>query len=63
MCSEAKRATQEKPIPKNKPSVANLGIQIFYNSMVAQGTKCTQIEWIPPFKQSAEIEQLLDEFL
>ena len=63
MSSTAKPAIREKPIPKEKPSVANLGIKIFYDSMVAQGTKSVQIDWIPPFRQSAEIEQLLDEFL
>lgn len=63
MSSEAKETMQVKPMPKEKPSVANLGIKIFYDSMVAQNTKCVQIEWVPPFKQSAEIEQLLDEFL
>ena len=63
MSSELKQTLQEKPIPKSKPSVANIGIKIFYDSMAAQGGKCAQIEWVPPFKQSAEIEQLLDEFL
>lgn len=63
MSSEAKETMRVKPMPKEKPSVANLGIKIFYDSQVAQGTKCVQIEWVPPFKQSAEIEQLLDEFL
>ena len=52
-----------KPMPKNKPSVANIGIKIFYDSMVAQGTKCIQLDWVPPFRQSDEIKQLLDEFL
>jgi len=60
---ENKQPVQIKPMPKNKPSVANLGIKIFYDSMVAQGTKCIQLEWIPPFRQSAEIQALLDEFL
>ena len=52
-----------KPMPKNKPSVANIGIKIFYDSMVAQGTKRIQLDWVPPFRQSDEIKQLLDEFL
>lgn len=53
----------EKPIPKYKPSIANLGIKLFYDSMTAQDTRCVQIEWTPPFKQSEEMEMLLDEFL
>lgn len=63
MSSETKQPVLQKPLPKCKPSVANLGIKIFYDSLVAQDVKCTQIEWTPPFRQSAEIEQLLDEFL
>lgn len=56
-------SVNEKPIPKEKPSVANLGIKLFFDSLAAQQTRCVQIEWVPPIKQSAEIEQLLDEFL
>ena len=52
-----------KPMPKNKPSVANVGIKIFYDSLAAQGAKCIQIEWIPPFKPADDIQQLLKEFL
>ena len=43
MSSELKQTPQEKPIPKSKPSVANIGIKIFYDSMAAQGVKCAQI--------------------
>ncbi len=50
-------------IYKEKPAVANLGIKIFYDAMVAQNVKTTQIEWMPPVKQSEEIEEMLDEFL
>ena len=39
MSSEAKETMRAKPMPKENPSVANLGIKIFYDSMVAQGTK------------------------
>lgn len=46
-----------------KPSVANLGIRMFFDALEAQDCQCTQIEWTPPFKQSDEIEDLLDEFL
>lgn len=63
MSSETKQPISLKSLPKGKPSVANLGIKIFYDSLVAQDVKCTQIEWAPPFKQSVEIAQLLDEFL
>lgn len=58
-----KRQIKEKPLPKELPSVANLGIMMFYDALVTQGSKCVQIEWVPPVKKSAEIEELLDEFL
>ena len=50
-------------IYKEKPAVANIGIKIFYDALVSQDCRCTQIEWMPPLKQSEEIENLLDEFL
>ena len=50
-------------IYKCKPSVANLGIMIFYDALVDQGCTCTQIEWTPPVKQSEEIEDMLDDLL
>ncbi|MCI5848105.1 MAG: hypothetical protein SOZ54_08730 [Candidatus Limiplasma sp.] len=50
-------------IYKEKPAVANLGIMLFYNALEAQDCTCTQIEWVPPYKQSEEIDELLDEFL
>ena len=50
-------------IYKEKPAVANIGIQLFYQALEDQDTRCTQVEWTPPFKQTEEIENLLDEFL
>lgn len=50
-------------IYKKKPSVANLGIMLFYNALEAQDCNCTQIEWVPPYKQSDEIDGLLDTYL
>jgi|GEM_PF-291987 hypothetical protein len=58
-----KRPAAVKPLPKEIPSVANLGIMMFYDALVTQGSKCVQVEWVPPVKQSAEITELLDEFL
>ena len=57
------RPVTEKPLPKQLPSVANLGIMMFYDALVMQEAQCVQVEWVPPVKQSAEIEELLDEFL
>ena len=50
-------------IYKEKPAVANLGIRLFYDALEAQDGECTQIEWMPPYKQTEEIDELLDEFL
>lgn len=47
----------------NKIRVINLGIETFYDALVEQGVKAVQIDWRPPVKQDAEIENLLDEFL
>ena len=63
MSNEWKMSSKEQPLPKSKPTVANLGIKIFYDSLVAQEVSCVQIEWTPPFKQSAEIENILDELM
>lgn len=46
-----------------KPRVANLGIQTFYEALLEQGVECVQIEWTPPVKQSEEMENLLDQYL
>ncbi len=50
-------------IYKNKPSVANIGIMIFYNSMKDQGCETVQIDWLPPYKQPDDIEKLLEIYL
>ncbi len=46
-----------------KPRVINIGIQIFYDALIKQNVKATQIEWHPPVKQSKEMMELLDKFL
>ncbi len=46
-----------------KPRVANLGIQFFYDALVRQDCECTQIEWMPLAPQTEEIEELLDDLL
>ena len=53
----------EAGIYKEKPAVANLGIMLFYQALVDQQCKCTQINWVPGYQQSEEVEELLDEFL
>ncbi|MEG2604409.1 MAG: hypothetical protein RSB91_05705 [Clostridia bacterium] len=50
-------------IYQEKPKVANLGIQFFYDALVAQDCECTQICWLPPIQKSEEIEELLDDLL
>ena len=46
-----------------KIRVINLGLQFFYDALVSQDVKVTQIEWRPPVKQSVEVEEMLDMFL
>lgn len=48
---------------EGKIRVINIGIQTFYEALLQQGVKTTQIQWQPPVKQDEEIENLLDEFL
>lgn len=49
-----------KGIYKNKPSIANLGIMRFYEALINQGVHCTQIEWMPPFQQKKDIQDILN---
>ena len=53
----------EAGVYQEKPAVANLGIMLFYEALEQQQCECTQISWIPAYKQSEETEALLDEFL
>ena len=46
-----------------KPRIVNLGIQTFYDALVAQGATCVQLDWTPPARQDAEMETLLDQYL
>ena len=50
-------------IYKEKPSVANIGIMLFYQALVDQKCDCVQLNWTPEYQQSEEIQELLDEFL
>lgn len=53
----------EAGIYHEKPAVANLGIMMFYQALENQGCRCVQIQWLPEYRKSEEIEELLDEFL
>lgn len=46
-----------------KLRVINIGIETFYEALLAQEAKATQIQWHPPAKQSQEMQDLLDAFL
>lgn len=48
---------------EHKLKVINIGIPRFYDALVAQNVKSTQLDWRPPFKQSEEIQNLLDMFM
>lgn len=43
--------------------VINVGLQDFYEALLAQGAKAAQIQWQPPIQQDEDIEELLDKFL
>lgn len=45
---------------KKELKVINIGLAHFYNALITQKVKTTQIEWRPPVKQSEEILNLLD---
>ncbi len=57
----------EQPIERDscqkKPRVINIGLASFYEALVAQRVKATQLEWRPPVKQSEEINSLLEDLL
>lgn len=43
--------------------VINIGVQFFYDALVDQKIKATQLDWHPPVKQSAEIQNLVSVYL
>ncbi len=43
--------------------VINIGLQTFYDALLAQDARATQLEWRPPVQQSAEISELLADYL
>lgn len=45
---------------KSELRVINIGTQLFYDALVAQGVKAAQLDWKPPVKQSAEVLDALN---
>ena len=43
--------------------VINIGLQFFYDALLKQDIKVTQLDWRPPVKIDSEIEEMLDMFL
>jgi hypothetical protein len=58
-------ANDEKAHGKDIKSlrVVNIGLESLYDALVKQGVQAAQIAWRPPVKQSAEILNLLDQFM
>ncbi|HIT08149.1 MAG TPA: hypothetical protein IAB55_03560 [Candidatus Merdivicinus faecavium] len=54
---------EKKTCCPQKPRVINIGLASFYEALVSQKVKATQLEWRPPVKQSEEIASLLDDLL
>ena len=48
---------------KSDLKVINIGTQFFYDALVAQDVKATQIDWKPPVKQKPAILQKLQQAL
>jgi len=48
----------------NQPlKVINVGLELFYQSVVLQGTKAVQVDWKPPAGGDLEIAELLEKLL
>lgn len=43
--------------------VVNIGLSMFYEALRAQDVDAISLEWRPPFRQSEEIQSLLDDLL
>lgn len=43
--------------------VVNIGLQSFYEALIAQGVQAVQIDWTPPVELKPEIADLLDDLL
>lgn len=51
--------TTEKLL-NEKPKVINIGIELFYESLVKQGAKVLQVNWKPPASSDEELLDILD---
>lgn len=45
------------------PKVINIGLEIFYESLLAQGAEAVQVDWKPPAGGDERIAKLLDKLL
>ncbi len=43
--------------------VVNIGLQSFYEALIAQGVQAVQLDWHPPVELKREIADLLDDLL
>ncbi len=43
--------------------VVNIGLQSFYDALIAQGVQAVQLDWTPPVELRQEIADLLDDLL
>jgi hypothetical protein len=43
--------------------VINVGLELFYESLVVQGTEVVQVGWTPPAGGDQEIAELLEKLL
>ena len=43
--------------------VVNIGLQSFYEALIAQGVQAVQLDWTPPVELKPEIADLLHDLL
>ena len=45
----------EEKVYSSDLRVINVGLQFFYDALVSQNVKATQLQWRPPYKENAEV--------
>ncbi len=54
---------EKKLLWSEPPKVINIGLEIFYESLLAQGAEAVQVDWKPPAGGDERIAKLLDKLL
>jgi len=54
---------EKKPVLGEPLKVINIGLEIFYESLAAQGVEAVQVDWKPPAGGDERIAKLLGKLL